>query len=33
MEQIPAPSPDDTDLPAPPPDMGEGIIAAEWQSA
>ncbi len=33
MEHVPPPSPDDTDLPAPPPDMGEGIIAEEWQSA
>lgn len=27
------PSPDDTDLPAPTPDQGEGVIAEDWQSA
>jgi hypothetical protein len=27
------PSTDDTDLPSPTPDQGEGVIAEEWQSA
>jgi hypothetical protein len=27
------PSSEDADLPAPPPDLGEGIIAEDWQSA